>query len=1130
MNTKIFTKNELSEAAAMIRNGGIVVMPTETVYGLAANAFDAEAIQKVFAAKGRQADNPLIVHIANNSDWEKLVEEIPPKARQLADRFWPGPLTIILKKKPIVPDIVSGGLDTVAVRMPKNKIAFRFIRECGCPLAAPSANLSGCPSPTKLSHVMKDMNGRVDGIIEGGDCMVGLESTVISLVGDKPIILRPGRITAAQISKVIGDVEIHHAVTGDLAEGEKAASPGMKYKHYAPNAAVTIVDGSEQEYIDFIKENADEKTAVICFNEMLEALEGYNTFPLGAGEDSVAQSKKLFDVLRAVDDASLEKAYAPMPSAEGVGLAVNNRLLRAAGFNVIKLSAEDNENVEPEQEVEEVLIEEEEVTEDTAAEVPEIVETPEENEEQPTEEIDEPDAEVEEPEQKEEKSTITTKKAVKDKKPDIRRPKPEKVEEDDDDEVQVIGLGENGEILGMSDDFEEAEPEYEPEPESEPEPVAKEKKGKKYKKNKKKQKREQQKKAENMQEVMPEADAEPEVEVVQTTDDEFIPDLGVDNVDYEEPDFVLLDEKLAGEESATDDVTIKSLNELTLSADFNDDFSKEISENIIVVAPNEESDNPIKHISDIIFKDDDTVEDVKSPVIEEAAEEIEKEEKKPKKGFFKKLFVRRSQKVVEQYRESIAQAAATSAAEQFKKEEPEKEEPKKVEPEKKEPKKEEPKKVEPEKEEPKKVEPKKEKPKKEEPKKEEPEKEESEKDEPKKEEPEKEEPKKEEPAQKKPKTEKTKMRLLKNKELKKAKSEVQKPKAPEKEVAKKANPVKEAPKKEEIKKVEPKKEIAKKPEPLSADTQSANSLSKNWKYNPEKNKTEPGEIKPEENFKSSLSAEDVKFEAISYEKFNKPLSDNSRNKGKADKNQTLKINELSVQLINQTEPSDKSESIARELKEKDILGIKLDVNKERPESILKTDANIEDTVGNIKKVEGIKVIGVTGKTGAGKGVVTRNLAANKKDTAVIDADKLYHALLENENMEVSIVFAFGQSVVGENGGIDRKKLAAVAFSSEENIRKLNRATHPCVAKEIIALIEDSKKKGMKTIYIDAPTLIESGLYRICDEIIFIKSPKDVRKKRIIQRDNLTDFEAEQRMRFEKNDKFYLKYANKVIEN
>ena len=1134
MNTKIFTKNELSEAAAMIRNGGIVVMPTETVYGLAANAFDAEAVEKVFAAKGRQADNPLIVHIANNSDWEKLVEEIPPKARQLADRFWPGPLTIILKKKPIVPDIVSGGLDTVAVRMPKNKIAFRFIRECGCPLAAPSANLSGCPSPTKLSHVMKDMNGRVDGIIEGGDCMVGLESTVISLAGDKPIILRPGRITAAQISKVIGEVEIHHAVTDDLDEGEKAASPGMKYKHYAPNATVTIVDGDEQEYINFIKANADEKTAVICFSEMLQELEGYNTFPLGASEDSVAQSKRLFDVLRAVDDASLEKAYAPMPSAEGVGLAVNNRLLRAAGFNVIKLNSEEMQDTK--EEIEEPVIETEEAPEEAIEEVSEIIEIPEASEED--EKIDESSAEtpIEELEEKQEKPTLTTKKAVKDKKPDIRpkREKAKKVEDDDDDAVQVIGLGENGEILGISADYEEDEPIIEPEPElnaepkSEPEesqPAENEKKkGKKHKKNKKKQKREQQKKAENKQANSPESDVEPDV--VQTVDDEFIPDFEVDNnIDDDEPDFVLLDEKFEKEESAQNDLTLQSLNELTLSADFNDDFSKEISENIIVVEPNEENANPLKHISDIILKDDDIVADVKSPVIEEAAEEIAKEDKKAKKGFFKSLFVKRSQKRVEQYQESIAQAAATPDPDQPKKEEPKKEEPKKEEPKKEVPKKEEPKKEEPKKEEPKKEEPKKEEPEKEEPKKEEP----KPKKEPKKEDSSQQEKTAKEPKHKKSKKEKAKMQLLKNKEPKKAKPEEVKLETPKKEVAKKAKPIIETPKKEEAKKVEPKKEKAKKPEPLSADQQSANSLSKDWKYNPEKNKQIPQEIAPEENFKSSLSADDVKFETISYEKFNKPLTENSQKKGKAD-NKKAKINELSVQLINQQEPLDESETIAHELKEKDILGIKLDVKKDRPDSVLKADANIEDTVGNIKKVEGIKVIGVTGKTGAGKGVVTRNLAANKKDTAVIDADKLYHALLKKENMEVSIVFAFGQSVVGENGGIDRKKLATVAFSSEANIRKLNRATHPYVAKEIIALIEDSKKKGIKTIYLDAPTLIESGLYRICDEIIFIKSPKAVRKKRIIQRDNLTDEEAEQRMRFEKNDKFYLKYANKVIEN
>lgn len=1101
MNTKIFTKNELSEAAAMIRNGGIVVMPTETVYGLAANAFDAEAVEKIFAAKGRQADNPLIVHIANNSDWEKLVEEIPQKARQLADRFWPGPLTIILKKKPIVPDIVSGGLDTVAVRMPKNKIAFRFIRECGCPLAAPSANLSGCPSPTKLSHVMKDMNGRVDGIIEGGDCMVGLESTVISLAGDKPIILRPGRITAAQIAKVIGEVEIHHAVTGDLADGEKAASPGMKYKHYAPNAAVTIVDGDDNEYIDFIKANADDKTAVICFTEMTQALSDYNIFPLGAREDSIAQSKRLFDVLRAVDDAELEKAYAPMPSAEGVGLAVNNRLLRAAGFNVIKPSEKDeNAAEEPTERVETGESLEEANEADPTAKTHEALQEPDEQAQQAS---------------KEKKPSLTTKKAVKDKKPDSRpKQEPKKEEQtEDDDTVQVIGLGENGEILGMTTEYEAMEPEFDTEPEAqtEPEPqpeqtaAAKEKKkGKKYRKNKKKQKREQQK------EQKEDSDKE-KVE-------EDILDFEVNNT-TDEPDFELLNEKLEKEEDATDDLTLSSLNEITLSADFNDDFSKEISENIVVIDPSEEK-NPLKMISDVFLNnsesDEREAEDSLDNAAETPEENIDSAPKRHKKGFFKKFFVKRPAKQEQEIAEPALQPTKPFENKETNKEQKDKTEPVKAEPEKNEPKKDKNKKKEPEKKESVKQKSEKKEPEKDK---------EPEKKEPVKQNTEAQKPEEQKRAEETPKKEKLKMQLLKRKHQKKEEPKTQEPKKD----AAKNEPKKEKPVKQEVKKAEPKMEQAKKPEPLSADKQGATTLSKNWKYNPEKKAKDSHPQVKEESFESEISAQEVKFEAISYEKFNKPLTaDNKKKNGK--NNQKPKVNELSSQLIKQQNAEPETEAIARELKEKDILDIKLDVKEERPENILKEDANIEDTVGNIKKVEGIKVIGVTGKTGAGKGVVTRNLAQNKKDTALIDADKLYHALLKKENMEVSIVFAFGRSVVGENGGIDRKKLAAVAFSSEANIRKLNRATHPYVAKEITALIEDSKKNNIKTIYLDAPTLIESGLYRICDEIIFVKSPKNVRKKRIMKRDSLTSEEAEQRMRFEKNDRFYLKYANKVIEN
>lgn len=1019
MNTKIFTKNELSEAAAMIRNGGIVVMPTETVYGLAANAFDAGAVEKVFEAKGRQPDNPLIVHIANNSDWEKLVEEIPQKARQLADRFWPGPLTIILKKKSAVPDIVSGGLDTVAVRMPKNKIAFRFIRECGCPLAAPSANLSGCPSPTKFSHVLKDMNGRVDGIIEGGDCMVGVESTVISLVDDKPVILRPGRITAQQISKVIGEVEIHRAVKNDLAQGEKAASPGMKYKHYAPKAEVKILEGSDEQFVKYVKEHSDEKTAVICFSEMLEALDGYNTFELGAKDDSVAQAKKLFDILRAVDDAEMQTAFAPLPSDKGVGLAVNNRLLRAAGFNVINLN-----------------------------------ETP----------------------SGSEKGTITTKKAVKDKKPDSKPKKEPKPAEQADDSVQVIGLDNYEESLT---DFENADiqPDIkEDKPKSEPEtPVVK--KGKKHKQNKKKEKRkEQQGKKENVsQEKLEKLEFEQEVE---------------ENDDFEIFDAV---QATAAEEN---DESLKVLGNITFTADFNDDFSKEISENIEVIDPEQESKNPLKRLTNVIVSKEDEPEQHDEP--EEPQEPVEP--KKEKRGFFKSLFVRKS-------------SSKEKSGEEIKTE-PVKEKTAKPQtaPIIKEPKIADNKKEEPTIQEnaPKKV------------------------------------------KSKKEKKEKTQKENKKGASPKDNKAENKNPKA-----------VKQAQSKN---KPEPPKEIktapeAKKqhPRPVSED---APAVLNNWEFKPDKSAEEQNpkpiakklpSVQKEAEFVSNLSAKDIKFEDFSYEKFNSDESDKKAQKKQPDKlapkkaaqvkqakkedikPNNIAVNELGADLIKEATGSPnenlpEQELIASELAVEDIKGIGLDVEEENPESVLSDDANISAGVDNIKKINGIKVVGVTGKTGAGKGVVTQNLAGNKKDCAVIDADKLYHALLQKENMEVSLVFTFGKSILGDKGGVDRKKLAAVAFSSEENIRKLNYATHPYVAREIITLIEDAKKNGINTVYLDAPTLIESGLYRICDELIFVRADKSSRKKRIIERDGLTEAEAEQRMRLEKDDKFYLKYATKVINN
>ena len=251
MKTLILDENDIEKAAEIIKNGGLVAMPTETVYGLAANALDGKAVARIFKAKGRPMDNPLIVHISDISQIDSLVREFPEKARILAEKFWAGPLTMILPKSDIIPDEVSAGLDTVAIRFPSNKIAQALIAK-SMPLAAPSANLSGSPSPTNARHVFDDMNGRINAIIDGGECEVGVESTVITLSTDTPRLLRPGGITVEQLRKAIGNVIIDDAVLNPLKSGEKAASPGMKYKHYAPKAHIILLEGSDSDFIEYV--------------------------------------------------------------------------------------------------------------------------------------------------------------------------------------------------------------------------------------------------------------------------------------------------------------------------------------------------------------------------------------------------------------------------------------------------------------------------------------------------------------------------------------------------------------------------------------------------------------------------------------------------------------------------------------------------------------------------------------------------------------------------------------------------------------------------------------------------------------------------------------------------------------
>jgi len=334
MNTLLLQPNEegFSQAKTNLTLGRVVAIPTETVYGLAANALNPDAVAAIFAAKGRPMDNPLIVHIGDIQDWDYLVTHIPENAKKLAEAYWPGPLTIILPASDKVPKEVTGGLDTVAVRFPANLIAQAIILRSKLPLAAPSANLSGSPSPTNAARVMEDMNGRIAAVMDGGPCDFGVESTVIDMSRTPPRLLRPGGITPEMIEEVIGPIEIDPAVTHALQEGAVAASPGMKYKHYAPKAEIHIVKGTPAAYAEFVNKQKEEGVFALCFEE--DSVE-IPSITYGKREDPLSQAQQLFDALRQLDEQGAKTVYAACPNSTGVGLAVYNRLLRAAGFRVI---------------------------------------------------------------------------------------------------------------------------------------------------------------------------------------------------------------------------------------------------------------------------------------------------------------------------------------------------------------------------------------------------------------------------------------------------------------------------------------------------------------------------------------------------------------------------------------------------------------------------------------------------------------------------------------------------------------------------------------------------------------------------------------------------------------------------
>ena len=344
MNTQLLppSKNTYAFASDILKEGGLVAFPTETVYGLGANALNRDAVLSVFAAKGRPADNPLIVHIHDRSQLEPLCI-VPDRAVPLMEAFWPGPLTILCEKKSVVPDEVTAGLPTVAMRMPSHPVARAMLQACGLPVAAPSANSSGRPSPTTASHVLEDMKGKIPLIIDGGMCDVGLESTVLDLCHGDPVILRPGGVTREMISFVLGcEVAVAGSVLRPLKENETALSPGMRYKHYAPKAQVTLVEGPEDRVLPLLRKLYGEQTTlgkkccVLCFSEHMSLLSSCNPHNIGSSASPSEIAHRLFDILRRLDEEGMETVFSEVIPPEGVGLAVMNRLGRAAAFRTIQ--------------------------------------------------------------------------------------------------------------------------------------------------------------------------------------------------------------------------------------------------------------------------------------------------------------------------------------------------------------------------------------------------------------------------------------------------------------------------------------------------------------------------------------------------------------------------------------------------------------------------------------------------------------------------------------------------------------------------------------------------------------------------------------------------------------------------
>ena len=330
-------EDKISAAAKILREGGLVGIPTETVYGLAANGLDEKAVKRIFEAKGRPQDNPLILTIPGQQWLPRYCKDIPPLAYVLARKFWPGPLTMILKcRTDVVPSIITAGLDTVAMRCPNHPVTLAIIREAGIPVAAPSANTSGRPSCTTAQDVLEDMDGKIEGVVDGGPCTVGVESTILDLTCDPPRLLRPGGLPLEALEQLIGPIAVDKAVVSPLQAGEQPKAPGMKYRHYAPKAPVTVFTGAPEASAREISRRAGPTTGIICFDEFAHLFPTQEVHTLGPSNDKLAQAQRVFDALRTFDNSDVTEILAQCPDSRGLGLAVGNRLKKAAGFHVVE--------------------------------------------------------------------------------------------------------------------------------------------------------------------------------------------------------------------------------------------------------------------------------------------------------------------------------------------------------------------------------------------------------------------------------------------------------------------------------------------------------------------------------------------------------------------------------------------------------------------------------------------------------------------------------------------------------------------------------------------------------------------------------------------------------------------------